>query len=480
MSDDAPTTQSPARIDDAVASWMSGQRWYAAKGLDPALRVIGRVEESVDESDGAVRVVTNLVIDDAPSVPVLYQVPVTIRSAPVEGLEAALVAHDGDRWIYDGPHDVAYARWLLGTMAGARGVAGPEASVQGQRILEPGAVVSARVLRGEQSNTSVICDVATDAADGETDTAGGPAGIPQLIVKVFRVLHHGDNPDVTTQAALSRGGSTRVPTSVGALTGTWPDVGREDGAATGHLAFAQEFLPGLDDAWRVALAAASAGTDFTAEARALGSAVAEVHATLGTAMPTIEAGPDEVAAMLDSMRSRLDVAAAEVPAVAAHADAIRALYASTEQLAWPRLQRIHGDLHLGQALSSPERGWILLDFEGEPLRPMPERSRPDVPLRDVAGMLRSFDYVAGAIAHGTPGAAGSEADADAARDWAHAARVAFLDGYTATSGVDLRAERALLDAFEVDKAVYEAVYEARNRPDWIEIPVTAVERLLTR
>jgi predicted trehalose synthase len=139
---------------------------------------------------------------------------------------------------------------------------------------------------------------------------------------------------------------------------------------------------------------------------------------------------------------------------------------------WPTLQRIHGDLHLGQAVQAPELGWVLLDFEGEPLRPMPERSRPDLPLRDVAGMLRSFDYVAGSLAQQDP-------PVDAAA-WASAARNAFLDGYVATSGHDVRTGRALLDAFEVDKAVYEAIYEVRNRPDWLGIPLAAITRLVER
>ncbi|KQO62658.1 maltokinase N-terminal cap-like domain-containing protein [Curtobacterium sp. Leaf261] len=462
--DQNPDTAATARAEQIVASWMSGQRWYAAKGLDPALRVIDAVEETIQDDDADVRVLTWLVIDDAPAVPVLYQVPFTIRTAPVDALAHALIATDDDRWLYDGPHDPAYARWLLGTIADARSldgtaVAGTPMHVDGQAFIEPGAVRTAKVLRGEQSNTSIICEV------------DGPA-VPRVIVKVFRVLHHGENPDVTTQAALSAGGSLRVPKSVGALAGSWSDVGRSEGTAHGHLAFAQEFLPGLDDAWRVALAAATDGVEFTDQARALGAAVAEVHATLATALPTVEAGPDEVGSMLGSMRQRLDTAATEVPAIAEHADAVRALYAMTEELDWPRLQRIHGDLHLGQALLSPERGWILLDFEGEPLRPMPERSRPDVPLRDVAGMLRSFDYVAGALAHADePVDSGS---------WAHDARQAFLDGYVAASGEDLRAARALLDAFEVDKAVYEAVYEARNRPDWVGIPVAAVGRLVDR
>jgi predicted trehalose synthase len=113
--------------------------------------------------------------------------------------------------------------------------------------------------------------------------------------------------------------------------------------------------------------------------------------------------------------------------------------------------------------------WVLLDFEGEPLRPMHERSQPDFTLRDVAGMLRSFDYVAGSLG-----------STDEAKAWTRASRNAFLSGYIERSGIDLRAHRELLDAFEMDKALYEAVYEARNRPDWLAIPLAALGRLAHR
>src|SRR5690606_5429127 len=144
--------------------------------------------------------------------------------------------------------------------------------------------------------------------------------------------------------------------------------------------------------------------------------------------------------------------------------ALEALLDAAAQVPWPAMQRIHGDLHLGQVLRVPERGWVLLDFEGEPLRPLAQRSLPDSPLRDAAGMLRSLDYVAGAVA--------LEHDADAG-PWAAAAREAFLAGYAegAGWGDERAAMQVLLDAFEADKAVYEALYEARHRPDWLSIPL---------
>ena len=452
-------------VAPSLAGWMARQRWYATKGSTPDIRVIGSYEWAADDAV----VVTLFVIDESGPAPVLYQVPVVARHAPLPGGDRAFIgSHDGV-YLYDGPHDPAYAEGLLALMSDARQVAGSDVTVEGHALRSPGRVLRSRVLSGEQSNTSIIYDV--EGADAATGTGAG-AGADHVIVKVFRVLHHGDNPDVTSQAALSRGGSSRVPGSYGFLTGEWGDTGRAEGTARGHLAFAQEFLTGAEDAWRVALEAAAAGEDFTDRARELGAATAEVHATLAAELGTVEAGPDEVAAALVSMRRRIATAAREVPEIAPFEEAVGRVYDVVADRPWPALQRVHGDLHLGQALAVPDRGWVLLDFEGEPLRPMPERSRADVTLRDVAGMLRSFDYVAGSLEHRTP-----SVDAHA---WASAARRAFVDGYVAASGVDVRAERALLDAFEIDKAVYEAIYESRNRQDWIGIPVTAVERLVAR
>src|SRR5699024_9078203 len=188
---------------------------------------------------------------------------------------------------------------------------------------------------------------------------------------------------------------------------------------------------------------------------------------------TVSAGPASVGRTAESMRGRLATVAAEVPQVRAHRSALERLLEATREVPWPALQRIHGDLHLGQVLRAPERGWVLLDFEGEPLRPLAERNLPDSPLRDVAGMLRSLDYVAGAVRreHGTD-----------ASDWTADARAAFLAGYEGAAPAggasgDPSARSVLVAAFEADKAVYEALYEARNRPDWLPIPLAALERI---
>jgi maltokinase len=320
-------------------------------------------------------------------------------------------------------------------------------------------VVASRVLSGEQSNTSIIIDL-VDAHD----QPGRP-----VICKVFRVVAAGQNPDVSVQSALAHAGSRFVPEPVGAVWGEWPGPGAT--RLGGHLAFAQEFLPGVEDAWRVALAAATAGDDFTAAARALGVATAAVHRDLARAFPTLDSTPEVVAQLCASMRERFRLAADEVPELAEHGAAIEAVFAAAEAAPWPRLQRIHGDYHLGQVLDVPGRGWVLIDFEGEPLRPLAERSLPDIPLRDVAGMLRSFSYVGATIAHS------ESVDPRAAIDWAMTARTAFLKGYHDETGASAAGQEPLLAAFELDKAIYESVYESRNRPSWLMIPLLAVRRL---
>ncbi|WKK71646.1 phosphotransferase [Rathayibacter oskolensis] len=446
---------------DRATAWVAQQRWYASKGRSPVLEVRGEWTLRREGGD----VVVMLVIDRAGTSPVLYQVPVTVHTEPVEGLEDALISSEGGRYVYDGPRDEFFARALLEMIAddGASDAEGALGHARADGHRQPGAVIgafaSSRILSGEQSNTSII--VQTTAEDGS-------AGTP-VIVKVFRALHHGDNPDVTVQSALNAAGSTLVPPVIGNVTGEWDDRGEESGRAFGHLAFAQEFLPGVEDAWRVALEAVGADSDFTGPARELGIATAEVHSVLAEVMPTEDASPEVIERMIASMRRRLRIASAEVPVIAEDAEAIDAVFRAAATAPWPTLQRIHGDYHLGQVLSVPGRGWVLLDFEGEPLRPMNERRMPDVALRDVAGMLRSFDYAAGAYEQDSPGTSRAA--------WAAATRAAFLEGYTERAGDAVTAHRAVLDAFELDKAVYEAIYEARNRPGWLSIPVAAVQRL---
>jgi maltokinase len=273
-------------------------------------------------------------------------------------------------------------------------------------------------------------------------------------------------------------------------------------AATGRdhdepiqLAMLQQFLRTGSDGWDLALAsvrdlfaeadlhADEVGGDFASESHRLGVATAEVHDTLADQFPTETWGPDEVGELSESMRGRLRAAVDVVPGLEPHTAALEAAYAAVAEVAAPVVvQRVHGDFHLGQTLRTV-KGWKLVDFEGEPAKPLAERVRPDSRWRDVAGMLRSFDYAAHAV----------EADVEEgaqiayrALEWVERNQSAFLDGYAVGRGLaegDTAArmsedERTLLKAYVLDKAVYETVYETRNRPGWLGIPLGAVDRLL--
>ncbi|TFC07044.1 phosphotransferase [Cryobacterium adonitolivorans] len=467
----------PANLD----RWVTDQRWFAGKGHSPVLRSIGLWTLPTAEPD--VRIACHLVLDTASRYSTLYQLPLTKRPAPLPDTAAqALIEQttDGDgrpRYVYDATHDPAYAAALLAfILAGGTGAAAPTGvGARGEILgatLAGGApagavaltglsVTASRVLSGEQSNTSIIVDLADSF--GRTSRP--------VICKVFRVVADGQNPDVSVQSALAGVGSRFVPEPIGVISGDWT-APLSPTQHSGHLVFVQEFLPGVEDAWRVALGAAEAGEDFDGPAHALGAATAAVHRDLARAFPTVNATDDVVNQLCGSMRERYRLAAREVPELAGYRDAIGAVFARAQAAAWPQLQRIHGDYHLGQVLDVPGRGWVLIDFEGEPLRPLSERSLPDIPLRDVAGMLRSFDYVGATIGRQDPAAESG------AGVWAASARAAFLRGYRdAFPGNSLAGQEPLLAAFELDKAIYESVYEIRNRPSWLPIPLRAVRRL---
>ncbi len=475
-----------------LAAWMPRQRWYPAKGRGVGIRPLGvlplapaddGVHADVNGGNGVDRGSSSSVdsgvdsgVDVSVDVEVLVvgldsgdrvdvaQVPLTYRTRPLNGADAHLVGVLGEgpgrRWVYDGPHDPAYVRSLLRSL---QVVPGADLPASGS---------STQVLSGEQSNTSVIVG------------AGGPHA---TIVKVFRTLHPGPNPDVEVTAALAARGCDRVAAVRGWSCGSWTAPG--GGPVSGHLAVAAEFLGGSQDAWREAVAAAGSGEPLDERARQIGAATAAVHVALADAFGRTTASDQERQRFLDGLRSRVDWALASAPSLDAYRDALRRHRDSIGGLHHlPDLQRVHGDLHLGQVLHSPTRGWVVLDFEGEPLRPLTERTRPDLALRDVAGMLRSFDYAArfSAVdepdpARNEPGTARNEpgsARTQASDRWALAAREAFCAGYSAAGGDDPSRYPELLAALELDKALYEVVYETRNRPRWLGVPLHAVRRLL--
>ena len=249
-------TLRPGKLE-VVQRWIGAQRWYAAKGRTATLAAVGSFR--FVDPQGEVGIETLLVRDGDPASAdsVIYQVPLTYRSAPLAGADRALVGtieHSvlGTRWVYDAPHDPAYVAELLRTIVtGDReadrsdGVVSVTVRGDGEGSAATPRLLACSVLRGEQSNTSIILEVGSDS-------------IPRhIIVKVFRVVAPGDNPDVTVQAALAAADPGLVPEPIGSLRGSWPTPG--EGLVTGHLAAAQVFVPGVRDAWRVAVEVCRAG-----------------------------------------------------------------------------------------------------------------------------------------------------------------------------------------------------------------------------
>ncbi len=500
MAEVMQTTLSPTKLE-LLAGWIGRQRWYSTKGLEPRLRRLGGYR--LDDPAGEVGIETIILVDEAPAEPIVYQVPLTYRSAPCVGAEAGLIGtmeHGvlGTRYVYDAPHDPVYREQLLALACGraqaqhATTSYTPDPAVVGHPRSHARIVpASSRVLSGEQSNTSMVHAISgpdgrdsSAGADGSHGADGSERAERQVVVKLFRMLHPGANPDVVLQNALADAGFLQVPRPIGDVVGDWADPAnsRSTDRCAGHLAFAQEFLPGAQDGWRIALDSIRAGTDFTRAAHELGIATARAHSDLTRVMPTATASKEQRAALAAGWRSRLRAALGEAPALQEQAAAIEAVFDRAAAASWPDLQRVHGDYHLGQVLRTPEHGWFLIDFEGEPLRPLAERNEPDLALRDVAGMLRSLDYAAHSRHEPDPagsGQAGRDPAGSGAAEWARDTSRAFLDGY-ASICPDPRGDAdrsALLEALLLDKALYEVSYEARSRPTWLNIPLAAVQRL---
>lgn len=361
--------------------------------------------------------------------------------------------------VYDALHDARLTGVLLerlrspGRQGALRFAGTPAASPEATTPRTPHAphALRPRPLDAEQSNSSVVYGDA-------------------YILKLFRRVGPGLNPDLELPLALARAGCDRVPEP----TAWFEAVGSGSRDATLTLGVLQPFLAGSGDGWQLALHALAAREDFTGQARALGRATAEVHAGLAGALPTTELRGAQLEELGREMAGRLDAAARAVPALLPYRTGLRGAFAALGELArqgQTRLaQRVHGDLHLGQALRDPADGrWSLIDFEGEPARPIAERRRTQPAVRDVAGMLRSFDYAACQQGMGERWT----------QRWAAANRAAYCSGYAEVRGADPRADATLLRAFETDKAVYEVLYEARHRPAWLPIPLSAIRRLAT-
>ncbi|MEV6007603.1 maltokinase [Streptomyces sp. NPDC051976] len=450
-------------LDPLLRGWLPRQRWFAGKGLPIGGFRLAAATELVPPGGrlGPLGLVHVLIDVEQPGRPAdCYQLLLGAHPLlPSALVRAALGPAVGGPYdgltLYDAPHDPRLAALLLerlrlpGRIGRLRFTAEPEVS------FPPG--LAPRVSTAEQSNTSVVYGDA-------------------FILKLFRRVSPGTNPDLELSLALARKRSRRVAEPVAWFEGLPALPADAEGTADGPaepvtLGVLQRFLPGSSDGWALALASVAEDGDFRAEAAALGRATAEVHAALADALPVERLDGPALERIAAAMTRRLDETAAEVPSVRPYAGALRSAFDDLARLgagggtAGPvTAQRIHGDLHLGQALRGPDGEWVLIDFEGEPARPLADRRRPAPPVQDVAGMLRSFDYAAHHSGNGP---------------WAARHRDAYCSGYAEVAGIDPRQQPVLIRAFETDKAVYEARYEARHRPAWLPIPLSALARLAT-
>jgi maltokinase len=456
-------------LSEAVAllpEWLRHQHWFTGGRKGP-LGVRAVAASLLHDAEPRVwHLLAEVTHDDGADI---YQVPLSVHTQRSDRLDHVHLGQTHDGHVYDALHDKEATAVLLGNFAD------DAPPVDGLRFhVRPDVKVPygdpSLVLPGDHHNTSLAYG---DAA----------------LLKVFRRVDSGLNPDVELHGALSDAGCTLVAPLLGWIDGDW--TGDDGVKLTGSLAMLRGYLTTASDGWALATAsvrdlyaegdlhADEVGGDFAAEAYRLGMATARVHETLAEVMPTGTMTPSDLGDLADTMTRRLDRAVAVVPELEPFASGLRAHYDVLRRRTEPvHVQRVHGSYHLGQVLRTV-LGWKLVDFEGELMAPVAERRAMHSPLRDIAQMLRSFDYAARhlLVTDHPPEDPTHDQVVYRAHEWTQRNSEAFCKGYASASQLEPRTDDELLAAYETDTAVYEAVFEARRRPSWLPIPLAAIERL---
>jgi trehalose synthase-fused probable maltokinase len=449
----------PPLSEERLGEWMREQRWFAGKARDPGpVTIIDAIPIGESEEPLLLLIVESRA---AAGTHQLYQLLVGVGTQR-DGREQ-ICSHDGAS-VYDALTDTEQTGSLAQLIAADASVehGGTTVAFRRSDTLALGSDPEVRIVTGEQSNSSVILDDAH-------------------IMKAFRRIEPGLNPELEMLRFLQRHGFTRLA----AIEGWYEYRGELLEASLGVM---QQFIPEARDGWELALEALEQGHADTliAPLRELGAATGEMHTVLASDPEDPEFAPENPAdeqvalltATIDEQIERLFLDLPESPGVAPVAQRAEELRDRLSMLSHTgvggRLIRIHGDYHLGQALLAPS-GWIVIDFEGEPARPLRERRRKRSALRDVAGMLRSITYAAlvSEVLRGVTVPDG----------WERRARDSFLDGYLNAVEQSLlpagsQAIAKLLAMFELEKLIYELRYELEHRPDWVAAPVNGILRLL--
>jgi trehalose synthase-fused probable maltokinase len=446
--------------EDALREFVLAQRWFGSKSKEVAHF---RLLETIPLSELPLGLAV-LEVEFLPGTHELYQLPIGARPEG-EWSEGVICVNEGMA-IYDAMSDADTARHLMRLMAAdteiETGQGAAEFRTAGESRL-PAEIGAVRPMGAEQSNSSVVLD-------------------EKLVLKAYRRLGAGPNPELEILRFLTE----RDFPHIAALRGWYGHSGRLIDATLGIV---QDFLAGATDGWDLALADLREDPErFVARARALGEVTGRLHTALGSETQDPAFAPEDTSAealglLTATVDEEIERVFVDLPddhevlaPIAGRGQEVRdQLRLLTQVGSAGRVIRHHGDFHLGQVMHTADDDWVVLDFEGEPARTLVERRRKRSPLRDVAGMLRSFAYAATAseLLHGAPAPAG----------WEESVREAYLDGYLEETDQSLlppgrAAVERLLSVFELEKAVYELRYELDNRPEWVKIPVAGIARLL--
>ncbi|MBV9944740.1 MAG: hypothetical protein JO262_21625 [Solirubrobacterales bacterium] len=446
--------------EEELRDWVQRQRWYAAKsrsvtGID--------IVESITLREDPLLLLALVQTRFATGTHELYQLPLAIRP-PTETRSGESISHTDDWTLYDALAEPGQAVELLRRIGAADEIETEDGRFSFQPFDDSPQLADAtnvRLMGVEQSNSSVVFD-------------------DRIVLKVFRKLEAGVNPELEVLRFLTY----RNFENIAPLKGWY---GYDGQAFQATLGVAQAFLEDAIGGWELALDEISTAPDaFLERLGRLGTVTAHLHTALASDASDPAFSPEEpsqealslLTATVDEDIERVFLRLPNDPNLAPIAgrgqDVRERLAARAHIGVTGRVIRTHGDYHLGQTLHTP-RGWVIIDFEGEPARPLPERRQKRSPLRDLAGMLRSFAYVTSAVEI-LRGQTAPEGYEQRMREQFLSCYFAAVDATLMPSGEAAIAN--LLSVFELEKAIYELRYELNNRPSWVSIPVAGIARLL--